>query len=41
MTLDAVNRRGKAIKCRIALTPLNGPQGERQGAILMMEELGM
>jgi two-component system CheB/CheR fusion protein len=41
MTLDAVNRRGKAIKCRIALTPLNGPQGEHQGAILMMEELGM
>jgi two-component system, chemotaxis family, CheB/CheR fusion protein len=35
MILDAVNRRGSAI------TPFRGPKGEPQGAMLMMEEMGM
>jgi two-component system CheB/CheR fusion protein len=41
MILDAVNRRGRSIKCRVAITPFKSPQGNSQGAILMMEEMGM
>jgi two-component system CheB/CheR fusion protein len=37
--LDAVNRRGKAIRCRVTCTPLIAPGDKRQGVILMMEEL--
>jgi two-component system CheB/CheR fusion protein len=36
--LDATNRRGKAIQCRITCTPLVGVDGEAQGVILLMEE---
>jgi two-component system CheB/CheR fusion protein len=39
VTLDAVNRRGRAIKCRVTCTPIAGANQERQGTILMMEEL--
>ncbi len=39
ITLDAVNRRGKPIKCRVTCTPLLGPGKQRQGVILVMEEL--
>ena len=40
VVLDAVNRRGKPIKCRVTCTPLLGPPGsKRQGVILMMEEV--
>jgi two-component system CheB/CheR fusion protein len=39
--LDAVNRRGRAIKCRVSMTPFHGPKGESQGAVIMMEEMGM
>jgi two-component system CheB/CheR fusion protein len=37
--LDAVNRRGKAIRCRIACTPLLAPDKRRDGVILMMDEV--
>jgi len=40
LTLDAVNRRGKAIKCRVTCTPLAGAGKEKEieGAVLLMEE---
>ena len=41
MILDAVNRRGRSIKCRITINPLRTVAGERQGAVIMMEEMGM
>ena len=41
LMLDAINRRGRNIKCRVAITPLMNPQGQRAGAIIMMEEMGM
>ncbi len=37
--LDAVNRRGKKIKCRITCSPLVSPSKTREGAILLMEDL--
>ena len=37
--LDAVNRRGKTIRCRVICTPLLAPGKRRDGVILMMEEL--
>jgi len=36
--LDAVNRRGKKIKCRVTCTPLVAGSKKREGVILMMEE---
>ncbi len=36
--LNARNRRGKAIKCQIILTPLNNSTTDIQGVILLMEE---
>ena len=40
MILDAVNRRGKTIRCEVTCTPLHGPDDEVRGAILLMEESG-
>jgi two-component system CheB/CheR fusion protein len=40
LTLDAVNRRGKTIRCEITCTPLRGPDDEIRGAILLMEDSG-
>ena len=37
LVLDAVNRRGKSIRCRIACTPLLTGK-RREGVILMMDE---
>ena len=37
--VDAVNRRGKTIRCRVTCTPVVGAGKERHGTILMMEEL--
>jgi two-component system CheB/CheR fusion protein len=37
VTLDAVNRRGKPIRCEVTCTPLTGSEGLR-GAILVMED---
>jgi two-component system, chemotaxis family, CheB/CheR fusion protein len=39
--LDATNRRGKAIKCRVACSPLIAHNKQRQGVILLMEEEGV
>jgi two-component system CheB/CheR fusion protein len=38
LTLDAVNRRGKTIRCQISCTPLRGADGGVHGAIVLMEE---
>jgi two-component system CheB/CheR fusion protein len=40
VTLDAVNRRGKPIRCEVTCTPLRGVDGDVQGAIVLMEESG-
>jgi two-component system CheB/CheR fusion protein len=37
LQLDAVNRRGKAIRCRVTCAPLIGPQGDIRGALLVTE----
>jgi two-component system, chemotaxis family, CheB/CheR fusion protein len=37
ISLDATNRRGKAIKCRVSCSPLLTHNKQRQGAILLME----
>jgi two-component system, chemotaxis family, CheB/CheR fusion protein len=39
IVLDAINRRGKQIKCRITCSPLVSAQKKREGVILLMEEL--
>jgi two-component system, chemotaxis family, CheB/CheR fusion protein len=39
LVLDATNRRGRAIDCRVVALPL-GLDGDVTGAILLMEELG-
>jgi two-component system CheB/CheR fusion protein len=39
VTLDATNRRGRAIRCRVTCTPLHGRAGEITGVILMTEEI--
>jgi two-component system CheB/CheR fusion protein len=38
LTIEAVNRRGKPIRCRINCAPLVGTGGETRGVILLMEE---
>jgi two-component system CheB/CheR fusion protein len=38
LVLNALNRRGKAIRCRVACTPLLGRDKEIQGGVLLMEE---
>jgi len=39
MQLDATNRRGKTIRCRVTCSPLLGPNHMIRGAIVMMEDL--
>jgi two-component system CheB/CheR fusion protein len=39
LVVDAVNRRGKKIHCRITCSPLVSPAKKRDGAILLMEEV--
>ncbi|MGB3403236.1 MAG: CheR family methyltransferase [Microcoleaceae cyanobacterium] len=39
MVLQAINRRGQTIHCRISYNPLLSAQGQRQGVILLMEEI--
>jgi two-component system, chemotaxis family, CheB/CheR fusion protein len=41
LILDAVNRRGRNIKCRVTVNPFRPVPGDRQGAVIMMEEMGM
>jgi two-component system CheB/CheR fusion protein len=38
-TVDAVNRRGKPIRCQVTCTPLDGTGKEPRGVILLMEEV--
>jgi two-component system CheB/CheR fusion protein len=38
-TLDAINRRGKRIRCRVGCTPLIRALGKRDGVILLMDEV--
>jgi two-component system CheB/CheR fusion protein len=40
LVLDAINRRGKAIRCEVVCTPLRGPADEVRGAILIMQDSG-
>ncbi len=37
VTLQAINRRGKTIQCRVSCTPFRGVGKERQGVVLMMD----
>ena len=37
--LDAVNRRGKKIRCRVTCSPLVTPSKKREGVILTTEEV--
>jgi PAS domain S-box-containing protein len=37
--VDAVNRRGKPLRCWVTCTPFTGAGGERQGVVLMMEDV--
>jgi two-component system CheB/CheR fusion protein len=41
LILEAVNRRGRKFKCRVSINLFRGPTGERQGVVIMMEEMGM
>ncbi len=42
MTIEAINRRGRKIQCKVTSTPLMTPDsGAPQGAIVMMEEVGV
>ena len=38
VVLDAINRRGKKIRCRVTCSPLVAGSKKREGVILMMEE---
>jgi two-component system CheB/CheR fusion protein len=39
VVLNAINRRGKSIKCRVSCTPLRMGSDKREGVIIMMEEV--
>jgi two-component system, chemotaxis family, CheB/CheR fusion protein len=39
MEIEATNRRGRTIRCRVTCSPLLGPQQVVRGAIVMMEDL--
>ena len=38
VVLDATNRRGRAIQCRVTASPLLGPERDSRGVVLLMEE---
>jgi two-component system CheB/CheR fusion protein len=40
VAVEAVNRRGKPIRCQVTCTPLLGSGAEPRGVILLMEEVG-
>jgi two-component system, chemotaxis family, CheB/CheR fusion protein len=40
VTVDAVNRRGKPMRCRVSCRALVGRSGKREGAIVLMEDAG-
>lgn len=37
IAVDAMNCRGRAVRCRITCTPFLGPRGDRAGVVLVME----
>src|SRR5262245_24541320 len=39
VVLDATNRRGKPVRCRVICTPLLSPGKRREGVIMMMDEV--
>ncbi|NET38849.1 MAG: PAS domain-containing protein [Cyanothece sp. SIO1E1] len=39
LVLDAINRRGRTFHCRVTCNPLLGPDQDRMGVILLMEEV--
>src|SRR6185436_16336652 len=39
--VDAVNRRGKTVRCRIDCSPLLSADGQRAGVIILMDESGV
>ncbi|NJL48622.1 MAG: PAS domain-containing protein [Leptolyngbyaceae cyanobacterium SM2_5_2] len=39
LILEAINRRGRSIQCRVSLHPLIGEEQDQQGIILLMEEI--
>jgi two-component system CheB/CheR fusion protein len=39
ITLEAINRRGRTIQCRISCNPLLDLDGDSQGVVLVMEEI--
>jgi two-component system CheB/CheR fusion protein len=39
MTLDAINRRGKSIRCHVTATRFRSPEEGRRGLILLVEEI--
>ena len=39
VVLDAINRRGKPVRCRVICTPLLSPAKRREGVIMMMDEV--
>lgn len=38
-TLDAINRRGRSIRCTVSIAPLVGSEQESRGVILLMDEM--
>jgi two-component system CheB/CheR fusion protein len=40
LTLEAINRRGSHVRCRVTCTPRLGAKKEVKGVILLMEQLG-
>jgi two-component system CheB/CheR fusion protein len=40
VALDAINRRGKKIRCQVSITPLVTGKKKREGVILLMDEAG-
>ncbi len=38
-TVDATNRRGRVVHCRVTCTPLKGGGGETRGVILLVDEV--
>src|SRR5262245_24873830 len=39
LTLEATNRKGRRILCRVRVAPMNGPEGDVKGAIVVMDEV--
>ncbi|HVL52407.1 MAG TPA: hypothetical protein VM754_13015, partial [Actinomycetota bacterium] len=39
LELAAVNRRGKSIRCRVAITPMSYDGSQPEGAILLIEHV--